>query len=152
MIRFTHGNLLESDAEAVVNTVNELGVMGKGVALLIRDAFPASAKAYIEASRRGEVRVGRMFLTPANDLLGPKWIIHFPTKKDWRHPSRMEWVRDGLQDLVHVVRENAIRSVALPALGCGAGGLEWTRVRREIELALGGLNDVDVIVYEPTAA
>jgi O-acetyl-ADP-ribose deacetylase (regulator of RNase III) len=150
MIRFTDGNLLEAKAEAVVNTVNEVGVMGKGIALMIREAFPASAKAYREASQRGEVRVGRMFVTPVGDLLGPRWIVHFPTKKHWRHPSRMEWVRSGLQDLARVIREKQIRSIALPPLGCGSGGLEWTQVRREIVVALGGLKDVEVIVYEPT--
>jgi O-acetyl-ADP-ribose deacetylase (regulator of RNase III) len=126
--------------------------MGKGIALLIRESFPASAKAYMDACKRGEVRVGRMLVTPASDLLGPRWIIHFPTKKHWRHPSKMEWVREGLRDLVRVVTEKRIRSIALPPLGCGNGGLEWTQVRREIELALAPLQDVDVIVYEPTKA
>jgi O-acetyl-ADP-ribose deacetylase (regulator of RNase III) len=152
MIRYTQGNLLEAHAEAVVNTVNEVGVMGKGIALLIRESFPDSAKAYMDASKRGEVRVGRMFVTPASHLLGPRWIIHFPTKKHWRHPSKMEWVRDGLRDLVRVVTEKRIRSIALPPLGCGSGGLEWTQVRKEIELALAPLQGVDVIVYEPTKA
>lgn len=152
MIRYTQGNLLEANAEAVVNTVNEVGVMGKGIALQIREAFPASARAYIEASKRGEVRVGRMFVTPVSDLLGPRWIIHFPTKRHWRHPSKMEWVREGLRDLVRVVEEKKLRSIALPPLGCGSGGLEWTQVRGEIEFALGELEDVDVIVYEPTKA
>jgi O-acetyl-ADP-ribose deacetylase (regulator of RNase III) len=152
MIRYTKGNLLEAHAEAVVNTVNEVGVMGKGIALLIRESFPASAKAYMDACNRGEVRVGRMLVTPASDLLGPRWIIHFPTKKHWHNPSKMEWVREGLRDLVRVVTEKRIRSIALPPLGCGNGGLEWTQVRREIELALAPLQDVDVIVYEPTNA
>ena len=152
MIRYTQGNLLEAHAEAVINTVNEIGVMGKGIALMIREAFPSSAKAYMEACKRGEVRVGKMFVTAAEGLLGPRWIIHFPTKKHWRHPSRMEWVRDGLEDLVRVLREKQIRSVAMPPLGCGNGGLEWSQVRREIELAMSDLVDVDVIVYEPTSA
>ncbi len=151
MIRYTQGNLLEAQADAVVNTVNEVGVMGKGIALMIREAFPASANAYMAASKRGEVRVGRMFVTPAEDLHGPRWIVHFPTKKHWRNPSRMEWIRDGLRDLVRVVAEKNIRSIALPPLGCGAGGLEWTQVRREIEMAMSDLSGVDVIVYEPTS-
>ncbi|MBK6940549.1 MAG: macro domain-containing protein [Planctomycetes bacterium] len=150
MIRYTQGNLLEANAEAVVNTVNEVGVMGKGIALLIRESFPDSARAYMDASKRGEVRVGKMLVTPASDLLGPRWIIHFPTKKHWRHPSKMEWVREGLRDLVRVVHEKGLRSIALPPLGCGSGGLEWNQVRREIEIALGDLKDVDVVVYEPT--
>lgn len=152
MIRYTQGNLLDAQAEAVVNTVNEIGVMGKGIALLIREAFPASAKTYIDASKRKEVRVGKMLVTQASDLLGPRWIIHFPTKKHWRHPSKMEWVREGLRDLARVVTEKQIKSIALPPLGCGNGGLEWTQVRKEIELALAPLHGVDVIVYEPTHA
>lgn len=151
MIRYTRGNLLEAQTEAVVNTVNEVGVMGKGIALMVREAFPASAKAYMAASRRGEVHVGRMFVTPTQDLHGPRWIVHFPTKKHWRNPSRMEWIRDGLRDLVRVVAEKNIRSIALPPLGCGAGGLEWSHVRQEIELAMSELPDVDVLVYEPTS-
>jgi O-acetyl-ADP-ribose deacetylase (regulator of RNase III) len=151
MIRYTKGNLLEAPAEALVNTVNEVGVMGKGVALMFREAFPESASAYQEAAKRGDVHVGRVLITRNEALVGPRWIIHFPTKKHWRHPSRLEWVRDGLKDLVRVVRENGIRSVALPPLGCGNGGLEWGQVRREIEGALADLDDVEVIVYEPTS-
>lgn len=149
MIRYTHGNMLDASVEAFVNTVNEVGVMGKGIALMFREAFPESAKAYQEASARGEVRVGRVFVTPNRALVGPRWILHFPTKRHWRHPSRLEWVREGLKDLVRVIRENGIRSLALPPLGCGSGGLEWTQVRREIEAALADLPDVEVLVYEP---
>lgn len=151
MIQYTTGNLLEAPAEAVVNTVNEIGVMGKGIALMFREAFPDNTKAYQEACRRGEVKVGRMLVTQNRALIGPRWIINFPTKRHWRHPSRLEWVREGLKDLVRVLRENEIRSIALPPLGCGAGGLEWTQVRGEIEQALGELPTVDVLVYEPTA-
>lgn len=152
MIRYTKGNLLEAPAEALVNTVNEVGVMGKGMALMFREAFPESAAAYRQAAKRGEVRVGRVMVTRNDALVGPRWIIHFPTKKHWRHPSRLEWVREGLKDLVRVVLEHGIRSVALPPLGCGSGGLEWTEVRREIHAVLAGLEDVEVIVYEPSSA
>jgi O-acetyl-ADP-ribose deacetylase (regulator of RNase III) len=151
MTRYTKGNLLEAPSEALVNTVNEVGVMGKGVALMFREAFPESARAYQEAAKRGDVRVGRVLVTRNEALVGPRWIIHFPTKRHWRHPSRLEWVREGLKDLVRVVRENRIRSLALPPLGCGSGGLEWSQVRREIEVALADLEDVEVIVYEPTS-
>lgn len=152
MIHYTTGNLLDAPAEALVNTVNEVGVMGKGVALMFREAFPDSAAAYERACRRREVQVGQVLVTQNLALMGPRWIIHFPTKKHWRHPSRLEWVREGLRDLVRVVRENHIRSLALPPLGCGSGGLEWSQVRREIESALSELQDVDVTVYEPTSA
>lgn len=152
MIRYTQGNLLEAPAEALINTVNEVGVMGKGVALMFREAFPENTRAYEAACKAGEVHVGRMLVTRNQDLVGPRWIINFPTKKHWRHPSKLEWVRDGLNDLVRVIRENGIRSVAVPPLGCGNGGLEWSHVRREIEVALSELKEVDVLVYEPTAA
>ncbi|MBI4568169.1 MAG: macro domain-containing protein [Planctomycetes bacterium] len=152
MIRYTQGNLLAAPADALVNTVNEVGVMGKGIALLVREAFPENARAYEAACKREEVRVGHMFVTRLSALAGPRWIINFPTKKHWRNPSRMEWIRDGLQDLARVVRLERIRSVALPPLGCGNGGLEWMQVRREIEAALADLDDVEVVVYEPTSA
>lgn len=151
MIRYTQGNLLDAPVEALVNTVNEVGVMGKGIALMFREAFPDSAKAYEEACKRNEVRVGRVLVTWNQAVIGPRWIIHFPTKKHWRHPSRLEWVRQGLEDLACVVRENGIRSLALPPLGCGNGQLEWSQVRREIEASLANLAGVEVIVYEPTA-
>ena len=152
MIRYTQGNLLEASAEALVNTVNEVGVMGKGVALMFSDAFPENARVYAKGAKDGQVRVGRMFVTHNPVLIGPKWIINFPTKKHWRHPSKLEWVRDGLEDLVRVIRERNIRSVALPPLGCGNGGLEWSQVKREIEATLSQLPEVEFIVYEPTMA
>ncbi len=152
MIRYAQGNLLAAPAEALVNTVNEVGVMGKGIARMFREAFPESAEVYEQPCRRHEVRVGRVLLTPNDTLIGPRWIIHFPTKKHWRQPSKLEWVHEGLKDLVRVIRENAISSVAVPPLGCGNGGLDWSAVRREIEESLSALTDVDVIVYEPTAA
>jgi len=152
MIHYTQGNLLEAPAEALVNTVNEVGVMGKGIALMFREAFPDNTGAYEAACKAGEVRVGRMLVTRNPALIGPRWIINFPTKRHWRHPSQLDWIRDGLKDLVRVVRENRIRSVALPPLGCGAGGLDWAQVRQEIEAAVAELEEVQVLVYEPTAA
>jgi len=152
MIHFTHGNLLDARAEALVNTVNEVGVMGKGIALMFKEAFPGPSKAYVEASKQKRVRVGHVLLSANDALSGPRWIIHFPTKTHWRYPSKMEWIRSGLQDLVGEVREHGIRSIALPPLGCGSGGLEWAQVRREIEVAFDGLPDVDVTVYEPSSA
>jgi O-acetyl-ADP-ribose deacetylase (regulator of RNase III)/uncharacterized phage-associated protein len=150
MLQYRSGNLLDASADALVNTVNEVGVMGKGVALMFKERFPESSRAYIEASKTGEVRVGQMFVTETNELF-PKWIIHFPTKKHWRNPSKLSWVKDGLEDLVRVIREYGISSVALPPLGCGNGGLLWSDVRPLIDNALAGLPDVDVVVYEPTA-
>lgn len=149
MIRYTQGDLLAAPAEALVNTVNEVGVMGKGIARMFRETFSEPSRLYEKAAKDGRIQVGRVFVTPNDALLGPRWIIHFPTKKHWRNPSKLEWVRAGLQDLVRVVRELGITSIALPPLGCGNGGLEWTQVRREIELALRGIEDVDVLVFEP---
>ena len=151
MLHLRSGNLLNASAEALVNTVNELGVMGKGVALMFKERFPDNSRAYMEASKAGLVKVGKVLITPTDELF-PKWIIHFPTKKHWRHPSRIEWVREGLADLVQVIRDYKIQSIALPPLGCGNGRLNWEDVHREIEIALGDLTDVEVIVYEPTAA
>ncbi len=151
MIRYTKGNLLDAPSEALVSTVNEDGVMGKGIALMFREAFPESAKVYEQAAKRGDVHVGRVLVTQNKALFGPRWIVHFPTKKHWRFPSKLDWVRRGLEDLKRVIPEHGIRSIALPPLGCGNGGLEWSQVRREIEGALGDLENVEVTVYEPTA-
>jgi O-acetyl-ADP-ribose deacetylase (regulator of RNase III) len=150
MIRYTQGNLLDANADALVNTVNEVGVMGKGIALQFRDAFPDSARVYEHEAKAKRVHVGTMLVTAGAALLGPRLIIHFPTKKNWRQPSQLSWIREGLLDLVRVIRQEEIRSIALPPLGCGNGGLDWALVRPEIERALGVLSDVDVTVFEPT--
>ena len=150
MIKYIQGNLLEAPTEAFVNTVNEVGVMGKGIALMFSEAFPENTQAYAEACEARKVHVGHMFVTENKQVVQPHWIINFPTKKHWRGDSQIEWIHDGLHDLVRVIREKRIRSIALPPLGCGNGGLHWPDVRREIEAALGNLQDVDILVYEPT--
>jgi O-acetyl-ADP-ribose deacetylase (regulator of RNase III) len=151
MIHYMTGNLLESSAEALVNTVNTVGVMGKGIALMMKEAFPENYKSYAAACKQGDVRIGRMFVTRRNAMYGPKWIVNFPTKKHWRNPSKLEWIVDGLTDLNDVIARNGIRSVAIPPLGAGNGGLDWAAVRPHIESALADLENVDVFVYEPTA-
>jgi O-acetyl-ADP-ribose deacetylase (regulator of RNase III) len=151
MLQYTQGNLLEAETEALVNTVNEIGVMGKGIALMFREAFPENTRQYMVACKAKDVHVGTMFVVREKDLTGARWIINFPTKKHWRHPSKLEWIRDGLQDLARVIREKQIRSVAVPPLGCGAGGLEWSQVKQEIELALGQLDNVNIVVFAPTS-
>ena len=148
MIRYTTGNLLETDADALVNTVNTVGVMGKGIALMFKEAFPENFKAYAIAGEAGEVQVGRMFVTHCSDMYGPKWIINFPTKKHWRHPSKLEWIDAGLQDLKAVIRRNNIRTIAIPPLGAGNGGLDWSLVKPRIEAALADLEDVDILVLK----
>lgn len=116
MLRSTRGNLLEAPSEALVNTVNEIGVMGKDIALMFREAFPDNAREYEAAAKAGNVRVGHILATRNPARFGPGWISHFPTKKHWRQPSGMEWVRTGLKDLVRVVHEKGIRSIAMPPL------------------------------------
>ncbi len=150
MLRFTTGNLLASDAEALVNTVNTVGVMGKGIALMFKERFPDNFKAYQAACKAQELRVGRMLVVPRNRLGDPKWIINFPTKEHWRSPSRIEWVEAGLRDLVQVIEREGIRSIAIPPLGAGNGKLDWHDVRPLIEQAFTPLQDVQVTVFEPT--
>lgn len=149
-IEFTQGNLLDADAEALVNTVNTVGVMGKGVALMFKEAFPENFREYEAAARAKELRVGRMFVTRRDAFLGPTWIVNFPTKAHWRYPSRLEWIAEGLDDLKSVIAENQIRSIALPPLGSGNGGLDWPEVRDLIVDKLQDLNGVKITIFEPT--
>lgn len=151
MISFTTGNLLEAKVEAVVNTVNTVGIMGKGIALMFKEQFPRNFDAYARACKADEVRIGRMFVTENKELFGPKWIINFPTKTHWRANTQIGWVKDGLDDLVRVIREKGIRSIAVPPLGCGNGGLDWRDVRPLIVAALQGVDGLDAVIYEPTA-
>ncbi|OAF07198.1 Appr-1-p processing protein [Bradyrhizobium centrolobii] len=151
MITFTEGNLLKANTEALVNTVNTVGVMGKGIALMFKEAFPENFRAYSAACEKQQIKVGQIFATERKDLMGgPRWIINFPTKQHWRNPSKIEWIKEGLQDLVRFLGEHKIKSIALPPLGSGNGGLDWKSVRPLIEAAMGNL-DVQVVVYEPTA-
>jgi O-acetyl-ADP-ribose deacetylase (regulator of RNase III) len=150
MIEFTRGNVLEADAEALVNTVNTVGVMGKGIALMFKEAFPQNFKKYEAACKREEVKIGHMFVTERENFIGPKWIINFPTKQHWRGNSKIEWIEAGLQDLKRVIAEKGIRSIAIPPLGSGNGGLDWNDVRSKIEEAMGSLDEVRILVYEPT--
>lgn len=149
MITFTQGNLLEARAEALVNTVNTVGVMGKGIALMFKERFAENFRRYAAACKAKEVRTGRMFVTDVNELGGPRWIVNFPTKQHWRGNSRMEWIVEGLQDLRRFLIENKVKSVAIPPLGAGNGGLAWAEVRSQIETVLAGL-DTEIVVFEPT--
>lgn len=150
MIEYRIGDILNADAEALVNTVNCVGIMGRGIALQFKNAYPENFKAYAAACRREEVRPGRMFVFETGTLTNPKYIINFPTKRHWRGKSRMEDIEAGLAALVHEVRVREIRSIAIPPLGSGLGGLDWPDVRERIEAALRGFNDVDMIVFEPS--
>src|SRR5947208_5266012 len=149
MIEFRSGDILKSEAEALVNAVNCVGVMGRGIALQFKNAFPENFKAYAAACKRGEAQPGRMFVFGTGQLTPPRYIINFPTKRHWRGKSRIEDIQAGLADLVEVVRTRNIRSIAVPPLGSGLGGLDWAEVRPLIERALAALPEVDVVVFEP---
>ena len=150
-IDYRTGDLLAADAEALVNTVNCVGVMGKGIALQFKEAFPDNFKDYSIACERNEVRPGQMFVFDTGRLDGkPKYIINFPTKRHWRARSRLSDVESGLAALADQIRKREIRSIAMPALGCGHGGLEWEKVRPLIEREFGELSaDVRIVVFEP---
>ena len=149
MLSEEQGNLLDADADALVNTVNTVGVMGKGLALQFKQAYPGNFRAYQAACRRGEVQLGKMF-TYETGLTGrPRFVINFPTKGHWRARSRLNDIKEGLTDLRRVIRDRKIQSVAIPPLGCGNGGLDWRDVRPLITGALGDLPDVRVMVYPP---
>ncbi len=152
MIEFKSGDILKDDAEALVNTVNCVGVMGRGIALQFKHAFPQNFKAYAEACREEAVQPGRMFVFETGRLTPPRYIINFPTKRHWRGKSRMSDIEAGLKALVDTLRERRIRSVAIPPLGSGLGGLDWAEVRERIEVALQPLSDVRVTIYEPKGA
>ncbi len=152
MIEFQTGDILQADAEALVNTVNCVGIMGRGIALQFKQAFPNNFKAYQAACKRGEVQPGRMFVFETGTLTSPKYIINFPTKRDWRSRSRMADIDSGLSALVEEIRTRGIRSIAIPPLGAGLGGLAWPDVRKRIEASLEVLSNIVVTVYEPNGA
>lgn len=151
MTEYATGDILNADTEALVNSVNCVGIMGRGIALQFKNAFPANFKAYAQACKRGEVQPGRMFVHETGFLHNPKYIINFPTKRHWRGKSRLEDIESGLGALAAELRARRIRSVAIPPLGSGLGGLEWDDVRTRIETALGKLDGVRVVVFEPNA-
>jgi O-acetyl-ADP-ribose deacetylase (regulator of RNase III) len=151
MIRFTTGNLLESDAEALVNTVNTVGVSGKGIALMFKESYPDNFRAYQAACKAGRIAPGGLFITERHDMLGPRLIINFATKQHWRQPSRLAWVAEGLKALRREIESRGATSIAIPPLGAGNGGLDWGEVKPLIQDALAGL-DCEIIVYEPTSA
>jgi O-acetyl-ADP-ribose deacetylase (regulator of RNase III) len=152
MIELTRGNLIEADAEALVNTVNCVGYMGKGIALQFKQAFPDNFVAYERACRGREVEPGRMFIFGTGSIVNPRYIINFPTKRDWRGKSRISDIASGLDALIRDVRRLEIRSIAVPPLGCGLGGLEWGTVRPLIEHAFSALQTVRVLLFEPVGA
>lgn len=152
MIEFRQGDILRADAEALVNTVNCVGVMGRGIALQFKKAFPENFKAYRAACERKALQPGRVFVFDLGDLLNPRYIVNFPTKRHWKGKSRIEDIDAGLAALVQEVRRLSINSIALPPLGCGLGGLDWNDVRPRIQCAFRELPEVTVLVFEPKGA
>ena len=151
MIQYKNDNLLESEAEALVNTVNTVGIMGKGIALQFKNQYPNNYKLYKQACKLNEVKVGKMFVTEESSLLGgKKTIINFPTKTDWRKPSEYEYIELGLRDLVEIINEKKIKSVAIPPLGAGNGGLDWNRVKTLMEQYLKDI-DSTIFIYQPNS-
>lgn len=149
MIHYQTGDVLTADAEALVNPVNTKGVAGKGLALQFKKAFPDNFELYAHACRNGEVICGRVFLMYRGVTAIPPWIINFPTKDHWRQPSKLAYIEEGLTHLVVKIRQHHIRSIAIPALGCGEGGLNWADVEPLIVQAFQGLPHVHATLFAP---
>jgi O-acetyl-ADP-ribose deacetylase (regulator of RNase III) len=153
MITQVSGNLLEAKSEALVNTVNTVGVMGKGIALQFKKAFPEVFRKYAKDCKEGAVQLGRMHVVDVGGVTsGPRWIINFPTKAHWKSKSRLSDIEEGLEDLIRVVRELGIQSIAIPPLGCGYGGLNWSQVLPVIESAFASVPEVEVLLFTPGGA
>jgi len=152
MIEFKSGNILKEQVEALVNTVNCVGVMGRGIALQFKRAYPQNFKEYSAACKYKEVNPGQMFIVKVSDLINPKYIVNFPTKRHWKGPSRIEDIEAGLEALAIEIKRLGISSIAIPPLGCGLGGLDWSVVKPKIEIALGDIDNLKVVIFEPSGA
>jgi O-acetyl-ADP-ribose deacetylase (regulator of RNase III) len=152
MLELTRGDILKADAEALVNTVNCVGIMGRGIALQFRKAFPENFKAYKSACDKKLLHPGHMLVYDLNRFENPRYVINFPTKRHWKGKSKIEDIESGLEALAKEVTEHNIRSIAIPSLGCGLGGLEWERVKTIIQKTFESLPDVQVLLYEPAGA
>lgn len=152
VITDANGSLLEADVDALVNTVNTVGIMGKGLALQFKRAYPDMFRDYQAAAKRGDVALGRMHVWAVESLDGPRFVINFPTKRHWRSPSRLPDIERGLDDLIRIIRDQQISSIAVPPLGCGNGGLDWKDVGPLIRAKLAALPEVDVRLFAPAGA
>jgi len=152
MVELTRGNLFDADVEALVNTVNTVGVMGKGIALQFKKAFPENYKAYKRECDAGRLEPGKVFVFQVGGITNPRYVVNFPTKKHWRGRSKLEYVESGLDALIAALRQYGIRSVAIPPLGCGNGGLPWSQVRPLIEKAMEAVPEVRTLLFEPAGA
>ena len=149
MIKYQNDDIFNANVEALVNTVNCVGVMGRGIALQFKKRFPENFTEYEKACKKNEVVPGKMFVYSTGNILNNRFIINFPTKRHWRNPSYYEDIEAGLVNLKNVIIQNNIKSIAIPPLGCGLGGLDWNIVKTKIELVLNELNDVEIIIFEP---
>jgi O-acetyl-ADP-ribose deacetylase (regulator of RNase III) len=152
MITLTQGDILKADAEVLVNTVNCVGIMGRGVALQFKKAFPENFKAYEVACKANQVQPGKMFVYDLNRLYNPRFIINFPTKRHWKNKSRIEDIQAGLTDLITVIQQRQIHAIAIPPLGCGLGGLNWEDVKPLIIEVFQAVPEVNVLLFEPAGA
>lgn len=149
MITFKVGNIIESQTEALVNTVNTVGIMGKGIALAFRKAFPNVYDEYLKAVNSSEIVIGKVQVVETK-FISPVYVINFPTKKHWRHPSKIEYIESGLKSLVNVISSYNIKSISIPPLGCGNGKLDWKEVKPLMLKYLNPLQEeIDIIIYEP---
>lgn len=150
MINYTTGDLLSSSAHALVNTVNTVGIMGKGIALQFKTYFPENFRIYQRACKDGTLKIGKLLVVhDANITMGERTIINFPTKQHWRNPSQYYYIEEGLKALRETIINEKIHDIAIPPLGCGNGGLDWTTVREMIETHLSDLANVNIMVFEP---
>ena len=152
MLKFITGNLLESEAEALVNTVNTVGVMGKGIALQFKNQYPYNYKVYSKACKDGNFKIGDLLVVEEDSLLsGRRMIINFPTKTDWRKPSEYIYIEEGLKKLVDLIKQKNIKSLAIPPLGAGNGGLEWNKVKAMMQYYLRNI-DAEITIFQPNSA
>ncbi len=148
-MNYTKGNILESNTEVIINPVNIVGVMGKGLALAFKKQFPHNYKIYKEACKNKTIDIGKLLLVDESNLERKQFIINFPTKKHWRSSSEVEYIEEGLKDLVRIIEKNNFESIVIPALGCGLGGLEWESVQLLLEKYLRNLEGIKVLIFEP---
>lgn len=148
MIEYKNGDILREDVEAIVNTVNCVGIMGRGLALQFKNKFPQNFKEYQLACTNKEVQLGKMFVHQTGQLINPKYIINFPTKGHWKQNSKIEDISNGLDDLITIIEKYSIKSIAIPPLGSGLGGLDWKMVKKLIEEKLKNIN-CTIILFEP---
>ena len=139
----TNGNLFESQCQTLVNTVNCVGIMGKGIALEFKKLYPKMFEQYRIYCKQGLLDIGKLYLWKEEN----NWVLNFPTKIDWRNPSKYEWIEKGLQKFVIIYKEKGITSIAFPMLGCNNGKLDKNIVLPMMKKYLEKCDDLDVEIY-----